>query len=270
MNVNTNADNPIANEWRDTYYPDSASHCSVAYALDHSILKWTGLQRDVIEKVGYYPIEITSRTCALCKWHSGNSCVTCPIKVVNGRSCDREWRMWIDQEDPAPMLALLKETKRKVEEDLRRKDIEMNEETKTPTLELSENHEYRTRGGHRAFYVNRRLNGSEPHLFIIEKVGGDEEDVPVAIGERLRYYRDGTDSSFDIVGYYANWPEIPVDTKILVRDHEANEWAPAYLARYDHQMVYAFREGRTSFSVECPTLEGMAKETAWSYAKLVE
>ena len=59
-----------------------------------------------------------------------------------------------------------------------------------------------------------------------------------------------------------DWSKVPVDTPILVGDCEEGKWTRRYFARYEHDMVYAWSNGATSWSTSatCP----------WDYAKLAE
>ena len=59
-----------------------------------------------------------------------------------------------------------------------------------------------------------------------------------------------------------DWSKVEVDTPILVRDYEGQEWARRYFAKYENETVYAWDSGRTSWSVD-----GV---TEWEYAKLAE
>lgn len=61
-----------------------------------------------------------------------------------------------------------------------------------------------------------------------------------------------------------DWSKVPVDTKIFVKDFENAEWVPRHFAMYKKGMVYAFPNGKTSFSVE---EKGSIK---WNFAKLAE
>ena len=59
-----------------------------------------------------------------------------------------------------------------------------------------------------------------------------------------------------------DWSTVPVDTTILVRDYEDEDWIPAYFAEYNNGVVYVWEDGGTSFT---------KKQTeAWCYAKLYE
>lgn len=60
-----------------------------------------------------------------------------------------------------------------------------------------------------------------------------------------------------------DWSEVEVDTPILVRDSEKEEWIRRYFAKYENGLVYAWGSGLTSW-----TTYGMT--TAWKYAKLAE
>ena len=59
-----------------------------------------------------------------------------------------------------------------------------------------------------------------------------------------------------------DWSKVAVDTPILVRDYEGQEWANRYFAKYENKTIYAWDSGRTSW-----TGDGV---TEWKYAKLAE
>lgn len=59
-----------------------------------------------------------------------------------------------------------------------------------------------------------------------------------------------------------DWNNVEVDTPILVRDYEGQEWANRYFAKYENKTIYAWDSGRTSW-----TGDGV---TEWKYAKLAE
>lgn len=58
-----------------------------------------------------------------------------------------------------------------------------------------------------------------------------------------------------------DWSKVPVDTKILVRDSDREEWKPRYFAKFENGRVFAFPGGSTSFSVN-------SELTCWGFAKL--
>lgn len=61
-----------------------------------------------------------------------------------------------------------------------------------------------------------------------------------------------------------NWNEVPVDTKILVRDLNTDPWERRHFAKFENGAVYAWYGGQTSFT----TTTG--DTTCWRYAKLAE
>ena len=65
-----------------------------------------------------------------------------------------------------------------------------------------------------------------------------------------------------------DWSKVPVDTKILVSNcingaGEVIEWRKRYFAKYENGIVYAWNDGKTSFTAE---LDGSCMN--WEYAKL--
>ena len=61
-----------------------------------------------------------------------------------------------------------------------------------------------------------------------------------------------------------DWSKVPVDTKIYVKTKENNQWERRHFSYYTPDgKVYAFCQGRTSFTAEDRTFE-------CEYAKLAE
>jgi len=59
-----------------------------------------------------------------------------------------------------------------------------------------------------------------------------------------------------------DWYKVPVDTKILVRDRSIDPWEKKHFAKFENGTVYAWVDGKTSFT----TVNTMC----WQYAKLAE
>ena len=57
-----------------------------------------------------------------------------------------------------------------------------------------------------------------------------------------------------------DWSKVAVDTPILVRDYESQQWARRYFAKYENGIIYTWDVGRTSWSAD-----GV---TTWNFAKL--
>lgn len=62
-----------------------------------------------------------------------------------------------------------------------------------------------------------------------------------------------------------DWSKVAVDTPILVRDSENDEWKKAHFAKVGHGTVYSWVSGRTSF-----TSGNDEWMTPWIQAKLAE
>ena len=62
-----------------------------------------------------------------------------------------------------------------------------------------------------------------------------------------------------------DWNKIPVDTPILVRHSESDEWDRRYFAKYENGLVYAWEQGATSWSAE-----DSDDVCDWKYAELAE
>ncbi|RHC16759.1 hypothetical protein [Roseburia intestinalis] len=62
-----------------------------------------------------------------------------------------------------------------------------------------------------------------------------------------------------------DWSRVPVDTPILVRHSESCGWDRRYFAKYNNGLVYAWKQGTTSWSAEDP-----AYVCEWKYAKLAK
>lgn len=62
-----------------------------------------------------------------------------------------------------------------------------------------------------------------------------------------------------------DWSKVKVDTPILVKDILKSEWIKRYFAKYENGRVYAWKEGKTSWSIE-----DKIGTLCWKYAKLAE
>ena len=59
-----------------------------------------------------------------------------------------------------------------------------------------------------------------------------------------------------------DWSKVEVDTPILVRDDEYEEWLKRHFVKYEGGAVYAWNSGRTSWTEH--------RMNTWNYAKLAE
>ena len=60
-----------------------------------------------------------------------------------------------------------------------------------------------------------------------------------------------------------DWSKVEVDTPILVRDYESQEWEARHFAKYEDGVVYTWDGGSTSWTSK-------GNVTEWKYAKLAE
>lgn len=64
-----------------------------------------------------------------------------------------------------------------------------------------------------------------------------------------------------------DWSKVPVDTPILVRSTQNEEWLRRHFAKYKNGQVYAWRAGHTSWS----KVDGNEDDyLSWKYAKLAD
>lgn len=71
----------------------------------------------------------------------------------------------------------------------------------------------------------------------------------------------------DIAEYLGvvDWSKVEIDTPILVKDDYDDKWEKAYFAKYEDEMIYAWNNGRTSFSARSED-----DTFIWDCAKLAE
>lgn len=59
-----------------------------------------------------------------------------------------------------------------------------------------------------------------------------------------------------------DWSKVKIDTPIYVKAELGDEWIPRYFAKYLNGDIYAWNDGKTSFTT--------AARISWKYAKLAE
>ena len=60
-----------------------------------------------------------------------------------------------------------------------------------------------------------------------------------------------------------DWSKVKIDTPIMVRDDECGEWVRRCFAKFEDSTIYAWSDGRTSWT-------GEGQMTIWNYVKLAE
>ena len=119
--------------WMRKYYKQEAVSVLKRNALEHSILKWTGLLkknlkehhlvvdgRGIVDK-RYNRFVVDDRSCALCIHYEDAGCGDCPLfKVLGNRRCDDNfsdgtispYRSWVWGGIAKPMLMWLKRARK--------------------------------------------------------------------------------------------------------------------------------------------------------------
>lgn len=111
----------------------------------------------------------------------------------------------------------------------------------------------------------RKAEIEKGHIFFYEKPETLNTWVP-RIPIKCTCFTDEP-QCIDIAEYLGivDWSKVAVDTPILVKDDYDDKWEKAYFALYENEMVYAWNNGRTSFSAR-------SKDDTfiWDNAKLAE
>lgn len=121
-------------DWEKKFYKVPANSDSIKTEMDaveHSLLKWEGLQPEILEASGVLKVDamlrdetdlfpIDSSTCALCHYHDDN-CKMCVLTKVRGVSCydtvdsqeelNSPYSAFLNEGNPFPMIDLLKKAK---------------------------------------------------------------------------------------------------------------------------------------------------------------
>ena len=100
------------------------------------------------------------------------------------------------------------------------------------------------------FYKNRECISQWSNRVDIRSTCFTEENQQIDIAEYLGI---------------VDWSKVKVDTPILVKDDYDDKWEKAYFAKYEDEMIYAWSNGRTSFSAR-----NKDDTFIWDRAKLAE
>lgn len=126
--------------------------------------------------------------------------------------------------------------------------------------------------------------GKAKYFIINGKIYRDKGTlIPTGVfEERMKGYSDDllitlSDGEMDIMKVYdidnkliwerkeVDWSKIPVDTKVLVRNSQDQEWECRYFAKYENGKIYTFVYGATSWSTG-----ELSCVIPWEEAKLIE
>ena len=93
---------------------------------------------------------------------------------------------------------------------------------------------------------------------------GDQVILRIREKEEMKEYTIIKSGIADLRGDAVDWNKIKVNTKILVRDNEQEDWHKRYFAKYENERVFAWCCGGTSWSARDKAVLG------WKYAELAE
>lgn len=78
---------------------------------------------------------------------------------------------------------------------------------------------------------------------------------------------ENPEKAIDLIMNYeipVDWTKVPVDTPIYARNFVGEDWSPRHFAKFENEKVFAWKEGRTSFSAE----NDLDEIIGWRLAKL--
>lgn len=115
--------------------------------------------------------------------------------------------------------------------------------------------------------VNIYFKNTVPWNISMNKLIGKTIEISKTVNEDKYHYKNTwvfkkswlTDIKEEI-----DWSKVPVDTKILVRDGEKEEFRRRYFSKYENGKIYAWESGRTSWNSDVDEV------TCWEYAKVSE
>lgn len=65
-----------------------------------------------------------------------------------------------------------------------------------------------------------------------------------------------------------DWSKVPVDTKVLVKDYEEEDWNKRYFAKYENGKIYTYPSGLSSFTFNEGDNNLSKNLINWRYVKL--
>jgi hypothetical protein len=123
---------------------------------------------------------------------------------------------------------------------------------------------YITRAGSRARVIAIDAKSEQPVVALVIQPGGDYEFVEQYSLDGM-YLIDET-SDNDIICEWVPWVDVPVDTKIRVKNHIQDNWLPRHFAKWNpvDRVVMAWDLGATSHSARPERI------SAWRIAEIVK
>ena len=131
-------------------------------------------------------------------------------------------------------------------------------------MELEVGKTYLTRDGNKVRILATDIKNTSHPVAGALSFNNNEEGLLTWTKEGKFYKSSSEVNKDDLISEYSFWNDVPIDTKILVRDYRNKEWQHKHFAKYEDGIFYAYSLGATSWS-------NCSRETlAWKYAKLYE
>ena len=114
------------------------------------------------------------------------------------------------------------------------------------TKPISMDKQYRTRNGCsvRILCIDRKANTNYPVIALVDDENDDDVAIYTADGS---FFRDGEQHRLDLIEV-SQW-DFPIDTPVLVRDADDEEWSCRHFAGVDDEGVpLAYVNGTTSWT----------------------
>ena len=120
---------------------------------------------------------------------------------------------------------------------------------------------HKTRDGRLARIVSTDTVGNYPIVALVFDQNNNSE-FAISLTKNLKEFIYAT-SNLDLVPYSV-WEDVPVDTKVFVKNFEDNKWIPRHFSHFENDYVFTFVNGATSFT------SNREETTYWRFAKLAQ
>ena len=111
---------------------------------------------------------------------------------------------------------------------------------------VEEGKRYRDRNGDRVKIIKSEINNTLGYSSagVVTFANGDEK-IRIYTKNGKNYHDE--DSDFDLMSEISEWEEVPINTRVLVRDDKDGIWKRRYFAGFDDGPCY-FKSGLTSYT----------------------
>ena len=117
--------------------------------------------------------------------------------------------------------------------------------------------------------VYKKDNSGMDYILYRKNIDGIIERLEVDANQWSRSqntYNQMIEADFTEYEEPVDWSKVEVDTKILVRDYECDDWRKRHFAKFEDGNVYSFENGTTYFTSDDACHLNLFIH--WNYAKL--